>query len=276
MNLIAWIFLIEGVAIVTVNMVAIVIFTRTPRLRCRKYSLIVNLAVADLFVGLVSVPMYTADNSIDIDMDRRTFLYIYTAQDPFFGLASLFGLAAIAIERVFATYYPFRHRALCRLKYKIGIAMVWTCAFLPTITYVVERHVINFLDMLGHAVITIVVITLPIAIVIVSYFLIWVRVSFKGNIPHNAIHHSNVKLAVTLSIVTLVSIFAWIPFMIFSIFHYSCYFSSKCVSFFQLKQVFQVVKAFQYGNSFVNFVIYFVRMRDFRAEILRRMRCVIC
>ncbi|KXJ23237.1 hypothetical protein AC249_AIPGENE3881 [Exaiptasia diaphana] len=54
---ITWILILEAVVIVTGNIITIVIFTTTPRLRSRQNSLIVNLAVGDLCVGMVSAPL---------------------------------------------------------------------------------------------------------------------------------------------------------------------------------------------------------------------------
>jgi hypothetical protein len=48
---IPWVCLLEAVVIVTGNVTVLVIFTRIPSLRMRKYYLLVSQAVADLLVG---------------------------------------------------------------------------------------------------------------------------------------------------------------------------------------------------------------------------------
>ncbi|KAK3735477.1 hypothetical protein QZH41_007906 [Actinostola sp. cb2023] len=122
----SWLFILEAALIVTGNAITLVIFTSTPRLRSRKHVLIVNLAVADLFVGLMSVPMYVY--VLEDHISKSSLLTFYKMQDPLFGIASLFGLAALSIERAYATFFPFKHRTLSKFRYAAGIAVVWACA----------------------------------------------------------------------------------------------------------------------------------------------------
>ncbi|KAK3730966.1 hypothetical protein QZH41_019577 [Actinostola sp. cb2023] len=134
----SWLFLLETVAIVTVNAITMVIFTRTPRLRSRKHVLIASLAVADRFVGLISVPMCVSI----IEAYDLPFLFneAYKTQDALFGLASLFGLAALAIERAYATYFPFKHRTLSKVPYIVGIAVVWASASIEYLCNFIGIH----------------------------------------------------------------------------------------------------------------------------------------
>ena len=56
---IAWlaVFMTEAVAIVTLNIITIIIFMKNRSLRKRKMYLVINLAVADLFVGVFAEVM---------------------------------------------------------------------------------------------------------------------------------------------------------------------------------------------------------------------------
>lgn len=270
MKYISWVLLVEAVVTVTVNIVAILIFRGTPRLRCRKYLFIVNLCVADLFVGLVSVPLYVS--VLNSENLSKTVIDIYVAQDPFFGAASLFGLAAVAIERAYATFYPFKHRALSISKYKISIFLIWVSALVMSILiFSLRKYSVVF-----RSVITTLIIVIPIAIVLVSYFVIWRKISLKKSTPNCAMHRTSTAFTVTLAIVTLFSLIMWMPFMVASIIILNCKSLGICKDsnfYYDARTVLEILKIVHYGNSLINFFVYTMRMREFKAEIVRRMRC---
>ncbi|XP_028517063.1 adrenocorticotropic hormone receptor isoform X2 [Exaiptasia diaphana] len=204
-----WLFLVEAVAIVITNTITIVTFTRTPRLRMRKYYLIINLAVVDLLVGLVAVPLYF------VALNEKTFLAFWIF-DPFLGIASLLGLAAIAIERTYATYYPFKYRAISKTPYIIGIAVVWLTALLFTVSILTTGFVESGIMILTS-------ISVPLVIIICAYFLIWIKLSCMRSILGHTISQRDRKLSVTLAIVTTVSLITWVPFMAYSVYLTFCY-----------------------------------------------------
>lgn len=120
-----WLFVLEAIIIILGNAVTIIIFTTTRRLHCRRYALIVSLAVADLLVGLLSVPMFVIYRADEDARYSTSYKVVYYIEDTFLGLASLFGLAALATERAHATYFPFKHNTLSNSAYVLGISVVW-------------------------------------------------------------------------------------------------------------------------------------------------------
>ena len=88
------------------------------------------------------------------------------------------------------------------------------------------------------------------------------------NVLGNAIHQRNKKLSVTLVIVTIVSLIAWVPFLAISLYYPLCV--SPCVYFKSF--VVNMLKVLHYGNSLVNFIIYSLRMPDFRAGMTQVLR----
>ncbi|XP_020906453.1 histamine H2 receptor-like [Exaiptasia diaphana] len=257
----SWLFVIEAIAIVTGNAISIVIFTSTRRLRNRKFMTIVNLAVADLLSGLVCLPLvvYYFEGA---QRHTQTFLTIYNLADSFFGAASIFSLAALAIERLHATYFPFKHEGLSKRAYVIGIAVVWMSALLHALAA-------QFLSYFAHILKIVVVIGLALAVVSISYLLIWIKVTRMSGLPVQAIQEENKKLTITLLIVTTVSYITMLPLMITMVYTYAC--GSWCLdSHYSLL----VALAFlHYMNSLVNFIIYALRMQEFRGALLRRLGC---
>lgn len=257
----SWLFVVEAVVIVTGNAVSIVIFTSTRRLRSRKFMTIVNLAVADLFSGLICAPLFVyylegpKNHSI-------IFQTIYNLADNFFGAASMFSLAAVAIERLHATYFPFKHKELSKQTYLIGIAVVWLSALLHAIAA-------QFLSYVAHILKIVVVIGMALAIVSISYFLIWIKVTRMSGLIDQGIQEENKKLTITLVIVTVVSYITMMPLMITMVYTYAC--GPSCLDSHQ--SLLMALLFLHYLNSLVNFVIYALRMKEFRAALLRRLRC---
>ena len=223
---------VEAVLTVAGNVITLLIFTKTPHLRVRKHVFIVNLAVADLLVGLISVPMYLYSLGYPFHDRRKKLVYKYafTSQDVLLGTASVCGLAAVAIERVYATYCPFKHRTLSKTVYIIGIAVTWILALTSGICSV-------FSLLLGYNLIFVLIspIILSLTSIFVSYTLIWIKVTCLSRVPNVALHHRrNKKLTVTLVIVTIVSLIAWISFQVSSInWHYSNRGELKLYTFFK-------------------------------------------
>jgi len=255
MRSISWLFIFEAVVIVTGNVITIVIFTTTPRLRSRQYALIVSLAVADLLVGLVSVPVHIVSTEDIHTRQTIAFYYFYVIQDGFLGSASLFGLAALAIERAHATYYPFKHSTLSTVPYIVGITVVWVSA-----TAIAFGSV--------YTITKVITIAISLVTIAAAYLLIFVKTRCQATATHHAIQQSNKKLTITLAIVTSISLITWIPYKTVAIYVMYC---PQC--FRQLSTVRHVTKFLHFSNSLANFIVYAFRMREFKIACMRRMPC---
>ena len=103
------------------NGFTILIFSRsTVIFRTRCYNLLISLAVADLLVGSLAVPLYMAANNSKLKMAKP-----FQCIDMFSGLSSIFTLAAISLERMFTVVFPVRHRALSSRAHIYAIASTW-------------------------------------------------------------------------------------------------------------------------------------------------------
>lgn len=257
----SWLFLLEAVIIVIGNATTIVIFTTTSRLRHRKYLLIVNMAIADLFVGCITLPCYVYYRE-GPDYVSLRFEYTFESVDIFFGTASFFGLSSLAIERAHATFFPFRHSALSYLPYKIAITIVWIGALTHTLLSLFVLKTIPRLHDMA------VVLAVCLVVISIAYLLIWWMVTCRKN--QSAAHISNKKLTVTLGIVTVASFITLMPLLVTSVYGIIC--GEACL--YDLHSSLVSIATFLYcGNSAVNFFIYAMRIREFRVEIVRRMKC---
>ena len=112
-----------SVAIVTVNLISIVLFIKNRSLRTRAMYLVINLTIADMFVGefshfsLFVTLLYLSDivqfPHLTLELTLTTgFLFVW------FPLTSLTNIAVISLDQMHATIRPYtalRHR-LCSLK----------------------------------------------------------------------------------------------------------------------------------------------------------------
>ena len=121
------VFTIECLAIVVLNIMAIIVFVKQRQLQRRSTYLIIHLAIVDLLVGAVSGPMqihtfmvWCTGASWNI-----TYFTISFAIRPFFFFASLVNLTFISLERAHATYRPFKHRLIKKWVYGLVIAFIY-------------------------------------------------------------------------------------------------------------------------------------------------------
>ena len=101
----------ECLAIVILNLITIIVFTKRRHLHRRSKFLVINLAIVDFLVGLVSVPAlamirvwyfcYARDYN-DAQTREYKILVLVILRD-LFPLISLVNLAAISLERLHAT-----------------------------------------------------------------------------------------------------------------------------------------------------------------------------
>ena len=92
----------------------------------RETILTVNsLSVLSWMVGLVSIPIFVILNT---NYMTRLLLLVFDSIDMLAGLASVFILAVISLERMHAIGWPLRHRSLSSCVYIVGIVIPWCLA----------------------------------------------------------------------------------------------------------------------------------------------------
>ena len=122
------------------NVLTIWIFFKQ-RSQKRTYSLLMSLAVADLLVGIFAVPFYIKA----VVSQGYAWLLVSISADVFTGITSIYTLAVISLERMFAVGWPLRHRTVNYRVYICAISIPWIIAAIFT-TLVVLR----VLNMIGR------------------------------------------------------------------------------------------------------------------------------
>ncbi|KAJ1526213.1 hypothetical protein ONE63_009372 [Megalurothrips usitatus] len=111
------------------NLLVIVVVSVSRRMRSRTHLFLVNLAVADLCVGLFCVyqnmSIYLAKNWVLGDLVCKVYIFVHNLSYT----ASVFVLVLVAVERYLAVLHPITCRRILRpARLRAAIAGVWAAA----------------------------------------------------------------------------------------------------------------------------------------------------
>ena len=125
-NVLQFAVILESIVIITGNIFTIFVFWKHRRRFKRTSFLLINLAVADLFVGFTAA-------SRPIDPEKTNFnsawnKSILTAFHVTFSFSSAFFLALISLERAYALIWPLRHRVSGTKGYIYSATFTWVAA----------------------------------------------------------------------------------------------------------------------------------------------------
>ena len=274
---IAWLTVlnIEAVAIVTINALTIIIYLKERGLRKRSMYLVISLAVADMFVTYnLIVEILCLGNNCNfwtIKMSRAIFSLEY-----FFPSASVTNLAAISLERMHATFRPFKHRLIKKKIFGAVVAGVWFTAALSTAiifsSFFLRRSDITAFFHLKASPLSLGFCCL--LIIVVSYTSIATKVHCGTHPQHHGTIRRERKLTKTLFIVTIVSLILVMPCIIFwfvffvtsgEMFENVCYETRPHLSI-------SLICLF-YANSVINPLLYALKIPEFKRALLLLLRC---
>ncbi|CAH3174515.1 unnamed protein product, partial [Porites lobata] len=229
-------------AIVTVNLLSIILFIKNRSLRTRAMYLVISLTIADMFVGAFShfhefrlLSLFSCDivtMNLSMELPRNVIIHFLF---PWFPLTSLTNIAVISLDRMHATIRPFRHRLIKKWVYGVTIAGVWVlAAMVSTATLILEQ-----------------------------YFLC------GAHPQHHGAANRQRKLTVTLFIMTIVSLLMWLPFAAFSFLVPQFWISIMTFlsphEFLRLESSLIILYLM---NSLVNPIVYTIRIPEFRKALL--------
>ena len=261
------VYICEAFLILIGNSLTIYIFFRIRKRLKRTSYLLINLAVADAFVGMVLTLFISVDVTIMFEKDvSLTFGETVVALDISATVASLSSLVLISLERMVAILWPLRHRLIKTRYFYVSIGFVWFLSAAIVLSNLRLYNDISYDD--SYSVFTSVTFVTSLVVITVSYLAIWISVR-RNAIPSNdrrSMGQSS-KLAKTLFIATALSIMTSLPYgIIITLKQFS-------EDFFSFRV--QIIMAAQYANSLLNPVIYCFRMPEFKAS-LKKVFCCHC
>lgn len=262
---ITWSVLLGVIGIVTLatNLLTIAAFSQK-RLRRPPHYLLISLACADFMVASISVPINICINLGIVKLTLRSRAAFWFC-DFLSGLASIFTLTSISLERLFAMGWPLRHRIISPLTYAGFIASPWLLALIVSSMPLLDMlrllpNLFMFHVVLASCCVTIIVTT-------VAYVTLWFRVRGSDTLGHERRREKDKRLAITLAIATVIFVLTWLPYPIILSIINLCF--ANCV-FSNIKlynDLTLICKFMHLANSFMNPLVYILRISEFRAAI---------
>ena len=261
------IYTLEAVLIVFGNALPIFVFwTERSRLK-RTYFLLINLAVADLLVGITEFIIIGTAKSHNVG-EGYGFLMRSRANPiaPFillFSGTSVYFLALISMERAFAVLRPIRHRITNSGVYNCSIDIVWAVG-LPFFVFTLLSF--HYSDFVGEYVFLTFRTFLLISFLIICVSYLSIRTRLRAppraeldNHRHRSREH-NLRFSKTVFIAIASSLAFWMPaFVVYS----TREFCQRCFT----PLVFWLVDAMYLENSMLNSLVYSFRMQIFKDAI---------
>ena len=265
-----------NVAVVSVNILSIIVFIKNSNLRTRAMYLAINLTVVDMFVGGSATSFIVllfllygcgAGSTVFIFIAAREWppiLLVFFMIDTWVSLTSLTGIAVISLDRMHATFRPFRHRNTEKWVYGVTIAGVWILSAMifipsPIIRLYGNLHqqwqlVFAFYLWLSYGL-------LCLFVIFVSYTSIALKFWCGTRPPSHGAANRQRKLTVTLFIMTIVSLLLFLPYPVYTL----STDRSFNLTFLRLRLSFTLL---HHTNSLVNPIIYTIRIPEFRRALL--------
>ena len=265
--------LTESVTIVVLNSLTGIAFCRDRNLRKRSTYLVISLAVADMLSGGISAHdlLYNVGKMCNFWGHNRAYWYIPQVFILWFPVCSLTIMTVISLERLNATFWPFRHRTIKKSVYWVLIIAIWLTALLFSCALLMIYYYTDKLDYYYYAWGSFILICL--LVICVSYVFIFVKLRFGNQPRHHGAANRERKLTVTLFTVTSLSLLMWLPYVIttFLFFATNIFMSLSDIAFFRLQHASIILL---YANCFLNPILYTMRMPGFRRalKILCRQR----
>ena len=257
------VFILISVFIVAGNLFTIALFVLNKSLRKKSLFLVINMAFADLMLGMLSLPGYIFITGYNYKLWTEASTEFPTVNriiDTVFSQVALISAAFISAERFYAIYWPFKHRTLTVKTYWIVLGIVWTLAALISAVFNALFNLISF----KHSVYVWTPYTLILILVICGCHIgIW-RKFRHGRVASQQETKAlqNKRLTKTLMLVSTLALLSWIPLIVLSCLH------ASTISI--PRNYFIIANIQNYSNSFVNPIVYAFRIPEFKQAFLSR------
>lgn len=274
------VYVLLALLVILGNVLVIAAFKFNSRLRTINNTFLVGLAVSDLLVGLISIPLWIYFSYCQqylTCVDNQGLLTFYSTVDIFTGCASVLQLTAISIERYLAITRPINHRSYSMLIYYFMIAVAWCFALIIAGLFPVQQHkwqkpysVILFITCFA----------LPALVILTIYAIIFqtAKGTSRARVQPAGTSKSPVqketKIAATIAVITGLFVIAWLPFFVLNMIAEFCF---PCLPPYpDILRLVRFVKWMHYSNSVVNPLVYAYRNGEMRKTFKRLLLSCFC
>ena len=258
-------FMFESGLIVMGNVLTLIIFAREKKLRKKSLFLVMNMALADVMLGAVSLPLWVCFSvgpyyQLWTAKPNTPMSYSFYFLDTTLSQSSLISAVFISCERFYAVYWPLKHKTLPTRAYGITVFMVWSLAIVVSIAVFLSLYLGS------HKVAVLSWMSFPLSflfIVCACNIGIWRKVR-KRNIAlqqQNRAASQNQRLTKTLLFVSAISVLSWLPLVIdnFLVFVLDIPMLLLCS---------QSITILNFSNSILNPFVYALRISEFRQTLI--------
>ena len=257
------------------NALVILAFKRNTKIRTVTNYFVVSLAVADILIALVSMPIWAAYLMSGVEL-KQGLLKVWTFMDILCGVASIINLTAISIERYFCITYPLSyHTTMTSVKAITTIIIIWIFSIIMSSLKIILW---KLPPPKYELMVVISCFFVPLIIMCTTYRFIFKTARFQarqialminGNVK-NFLLASEMRAAKTLAVVMGAFVISWGPFFIINIVWGFC---TQCVT----PDSVVVAKWMHYSNSVFNPIVYACMNKEFRKAfciiLFGRKRC---
>ena len=261
-------FMFESTIIVMGNMLVIILFAREKKLRKKSLFLVMNMALADVMLGAVALPLYVyliVGPYYQLWTAKAAHEFIFYFLDTTFSQSSLISAGFISCERFYAVFWPLKHKTLLMRTYGIVIFTVWFLAILVSIIAVLFYNYNSFkVDTLSWM-------SFPLSflfIVCACNISIWRKVRIR-NITlqqQNRAAFQNQRLTNALLFVSAISVLSWLPMVIVN---YLVFVQGLDIP--RRFLLVDIINILNLSNSILNPFVYALRIPEFRQAL--RVSC---
>lgn len=257
------------------NALVILAFKRNTKIRTVTNYFVVSLAVADILIALVSMPIWAAYLMSGVEL-KQGLLKVWTFMDILCGVASIINLTAISIERYFCITYPLSyHTTMTSVKAITTIIIIWIFSIIMSSLKIILW---KLPPPKYELMVVISCFFVPLIIMCTTYRFIFKTARFQarqialminGNVK-NFLLASEMRAAKTLAVVMGAFVISWGPFFTINIVYGFC---TRCVT----SDSVVVAKWMHYSNSVFNPIVYACMNKEFRKAfciiLFGRKRC---
>ena len=262
------VFVTGSVIIASVNLLTIIVFLKNRNLRTRAMYLVINLTLADMLVGLLSgslSPSISLRFSCDFLNVTLYSLDLFYFLVPFSPLVSVTNITVISLERMHATFRPFKHRVITKWVYGVAITAVW---IFPAMVLSVAIFRLNFGSPNKIIIFWPIYYCFCLFVICVSYACISIKFLCGAHPQHHGAVNRQRKLTVTLFIMTTVSLLLSLPLVL----HLFVLHATNSTHIFTSPPFAYSSVVLVGVNSFVNPILYSVRIPEFKQALISIFR----